>query len=424
MAKSKRISNFSIVLMVLLAMFCFSSTVWAEGSAVPGRSVGHVFLGMDRADIWKILGKPSHTATVPHGMSLYGADVWYGSGHELTVISERDKVIQIGFNSPRLTTTDGLSPKSTLAQVRRRYPLLTVQAYTLLHFSEGDGRYRPGLSAYYLDNVHEGIAFAFTNQEGITPDTLNEAVGTIIIHRLGFGAVPLHLDHWPGRMAPNEDPNGLHLLRSWFTPRPADVPVPSRLPLPIADFEQAPHRIIPGQGVDGVLLGTSRIDVWKQMHKPSVTEHVPHGTQSYTADLWVRDDVTVTIIFQQDRVVQIGFDNINYGADDGRLVLLSLAKVRRAHPAMTVSCYDLNLGAGIVHQYYMDDVGQGMTFCYSTMKDISPGELDNCVDKILIHIPGTPALPIYNKHWSALEPPAEDPEGLRQMRLWFTPRNP
>ncbi len=411
----------SLTLLLLMGFF-LGSPARADGSAAPGRAVGHVFLGMDRADVWKILGRPSHTATVPHGMSLYGEDVWYGNGHELKVISERDKAIQVEFDSPRITTTDGFSTKSTLAQIRRRYPVLTVRAYTFLHFSEGDDRYNPGLYAYYLDNMREGIAFVFTNQEGVTLDALNEAVSTIIIHRPGFRAVPLYQDRWPGPMAAKEDPNGLRLMRSWFSPRQADAQTPLNS-LPAASFEQAPpHRILPGQGVDGVLLGTSRADVWKQIRKPSVTEVVPHGTHSYTVDLWVHDGMTVTIIFEQDRVVQIGFDNINYMTDDGRLVLLSLAKVCRAHPAMTVSCYDLNLGGGVTHQYYMDDVHQGIAFLYSTGRDITPWELESCVDTILVHRPGMPALPIYNKHWSTLEPPTEDPDGLRLMRSWFTPR--
>lgn len=51
----ERRNKAQVLLLAVLAIFCLGSTTWAEGSAVPGRAVGHVFLGMDRADVWKIL---------------------------------------------------------------------------------------------------------------------------------------------------------------------------------------------------------------------------------------------------------------------------------------------------------------------------------------------------------------------------------
>lgn len=49
----------------------------------------------------------------------------------LTVISKRDKVIQIEFNSSRFKTTDGLNNETSLAQVRRCDPVMTVRGYAL-----------------------------------------------------------------------------------------------------------------------------------------------------------------------------------------------------------------------------------------------------------------------------------------------------
>lgn len=185
----------------------------AEGSAAPGRSVGHVFLGMDRADVWKILGKPKRTATVPHGMDLYGEDDWTGGDHTLTVISLRDRVVQVEFDSPRTTTTDGLSAqKSTFAQIRRRHPAMTVRV-RLLHYFQPEEE--PTGNAYYLDDVRGGVAFTCGFEAGIASDCLDTPPDTLIIHRSGVAAVPVFNGHWS---AASRDPEGLRLLRSWFTP--------------------------------------------------------------------------------------------------------------------------------------------------------------------------------------------------------------
>lgn len=189
------------------------SSARAAGSAAPGRSVGHVFLGMDRADVWKILGKPKRTATVPHGMDLYGEDDWTGSDHTLTVISLRDKVVQVEFDSPRITTTDGLSTeKSTFAQIRRRHPAMTVRVYLLHYFQPEE---EPTGDAYYLDDVRGGVAFTCGFEAGVASDALDTTPTSIIIHRLGVAAVPVFNGHWS---TASRDPEGLRLLRSWFTP--------------------------------------------------------------------------------------------------------------------------------------------------------------------------------------------------------------
>lgn len=211
MAYSKKVSSFSIHLAVLLAVFRLSGTVWAEGSAAPGRSVGHVFLGMDRADVWKILHKPSETHTVPHSMDLYSEDDWSNSKYTLTVISERDKVIQVEFDSPRITTTDGLGTQSTFAQVRRRHPSMTVHNYEGLGPDDEEG-------VFYIDDVRQGIAFTLETPEGVEPHDVNTSKPDgIIIHRPGHRVLPINEGHqWEN--APNDDPGDLRVIRAWFAP--------------------------------------------------------------------------------------------------------------------------------------------------------------------------------------------------------------
>lgn len=198
----------------------FAAAAQAADSAAPGRSVGRVFLGMDRADVWKILGWPGLSAAVPHGTALYGEDRWAGGGHRLWVISERDKVVQVEFNSPRITTTDGLSTESTLAQVRRRHPAMTVRAYRQKVSETISGQ--TSLDFFHLDDVRSGIAFTYLPpEEGMPKETdetapkKDDELETIIIHRPGVRAIPIADGRWS---AASRNPEGLRLLRGWFTP--------------------------------------------------------------------------------------------------------------------------------------------------------------------------------------------------------------
>ncbi len=153
-------------------------------------------------------------------MDLYGEDDWTGDGHTLTVVSRRDKVVQVEFDSPHLATTDRLSTqKSTFAQVRRRHPVMTVRVRLSRFFQFQDEKTG---NDYYLDDVPGGIAFtcgfdldlASNSQKRslffteVTPDT-------IIIHPPGVAVVPVYNGRWA---ASGENPGILPLMRSWFTP--------------------------------------------------------------------------------------------------------------------------------------------------------------------------------------------------------------
>lgn len=216
---SLKISQWGTVFAVLLTVSCLSGTVWAEGSAVPGRAVGHVFLGMDRADVWKILQKPHKTYTVPHGMSLYSDDLWTSGSHVLSVVSERDKVIQVEFDSPRITTSDGLSTRSGFTQVRLRHPSPTVRAYFMLFAST---KYTMGTTSYCIDDERQGIAFTYQSDGGIEPQDIEASSPvTIIIHRSGYRVVPVFEGRWSVELLSGNDPNSMRVVRSWFTPSKA-----------------------------------------------------------------------------------------------------------------------------------------------------------------------------------------------------------
>ena len=188
----------------------------ADNLVVPGRSVGRVFLGMDRADVWKILGKPGHTATVPHGMSLYGDDTREGRSGDLTILSTQDKVIQFEFDSMKFITPDGLSTASTLTQIHRRYPALTASVYRQVFRKPNGVGVWDRSATCYLDDVDEGVAFTVgvADQDGDYP---NEQPFTLIIHRLGYSAVPLSHGKWLKRKGTDRNLIGLSRIRSLFT---------------------------------------------------------------------------------------------------------------------------------------------------------------------------------------------------------------
>jgi len=209
--RSGRLAGAGITLSILLT--AAGAGVHAQPSVIAGQAVGHAVLGMQRADVWKVLKKPTKTFSMTHGGSRYGEDDWTGGGYTLTVVSEQDKVIQVEFESPRMTTTDGLTMKSTLAQIRRLHPAMTAQVYLLYScYAVGD---MPTGNSFYLDDVRRGIAFTTEPQEGIVEDSLNNRPDSIIIHRPGRPAVPIFNGHWS---AVSDDADGLSLLRSWFTP--------------------------------------------------------------------------------------------------------------------------------------------------------------------------------------------------------------
>lgn len=212
----------------------------AQPSVIPGQAVGHVVLGMQRADLWKILGRPGHISTVPHGKSLYGEDTWTSGEYVLVVVSEHDKVIQAEFDSPHMTTTGGLTTKNTLAQVRRLHPSLTVRVYLLRYPRSAYGAVRTGdlylddeREGFYLDDDRRGIAFLIVPQGGVVPGTLNDPPDTIIIHRTGFRAVPIYGGRW-APVPPEEDRRSLSLLRGWFTPAGLAVHLPVQRLLAVA----------------------------------------------------------------------------------------------------------------------------------------------------------------------------------------------
>ncbi len=190
------------------------SAVQAQTTAVPGRSVGRIFLGMARPDVWKILGNPVQKHTVPHGRDVYTEDLWV-TGYTLSVYCEHGVVVQIEFNSPRFTTPEGLSTQTDLDQICRTDRSLTVSSYNM--------RYEPDYVGYtvgfYFDDAARGIAFCYETDGGITAAYRRGWPDTISIHRPGRPVLPLYEEHYlnPMPVTP-QSTRDLRLMRSWLAP--------------------------------------------------------------------------------------------------------------------------------------------------------------------------------------------------------------
>ncbi len=204
-----------LILPLLIFLVCLlPSLTHAQTTVMPGRSVGRVFLGMARADVQKILGKPTQKFTVPHGSSVYTEDVWL-NGHMLNVFCERGTVVQIEFDSSHFTTLDGLSTETGLRQICRTDRSLTVSSYDMRYEADYIG-YTVG---FYFDDVSRGIAFFYETNGGITAAYRQGWPATILVHRPGHPVLPLYEEHYLNPMPITiQSVRDLRLMRSWLAP--------------------------------------------------------------------------------------------------------------------------------------------------------------------------------------------------------------
>lgn len=184
--RRSRLAPFILFAFLLLSLAMATASVRAQGQnnlVVPGKSVGKVALGATRAQVRKLLGKPTETAArqFPRDTWLgpklpvdkYGATV--GERIFLTVVYQNGKAAQIEFNDPRYKTKKGLSVESTVATFRKKHAPLRK---TVLAYTEGGG----GFVDYYLDSVKAGIAFEVGTQDIFSEMYLPHSIR---IHRAG-----------------------------------------------------------------------------------------------------------------------------------------------------------------------------------------------------------------------------------------------
>lgn len=213
-------------LCVLLAMG--TTPAVAQQTVVAGRSLGRVFLGMPRADVWKILHRPGRQRTArgipaPHPRGAYTLDTWSGAGGRfLSVLCRDGRVVQIEANGPQFATAQGDSRAAPFAAVRRRHPRMRVDAYG---FSETDrGQPAGGFVNFYVDDVRRGIAFTSGTQddESTYDDLPKLKPDTLIVHAPGARALPVSEDPETQVAVEPHDPQNDYLpeIRDWFAGGP------------------------------------------------------------------------------------------------------------------------------------------------------------------------------------------------------------
>lgn len=136
----------------------------------PGRSIGKIALDMPRSQVHELLGKPLTTSAL-NGVQV---DTWGTTGGDdfAQVYYRADKAAQIEVAASKFVTANGLSTKSTLAQVQKALP----KAKQTLRRTSGEGESN---EMRYLDDAQSGVTFAFAQNTGFT----------VMVHRTGENAI-------------------------------------------------------------------------------------------------------------------------------------------------------------------------------------------------------------------------------------------
>lgn len=138
----------------------------ADYLITPGQSIGKIALDMPRSQVHELLGKPMVSYTLKDVL----VDSWRSEqGTDIGQVYYRDnKAAQIEVSAPRFATANGLSTKSTLAQVQKALPGLkqTVQR------TVGEGEIS---EVRFLDATQSGITFSFRADTG----------RTVMVHKAG-----------------------------------------------------------------------------------------------------------------------------------------------------------------------------------------------------------------------------------------------
>ena len=201
----QKLFSAGILFIVLMGM-----PVQAQQTVVPSRSIGRITLGMARADVWKLLGKPSNSEAFIFAGRSYIEDHWQNErAVSNMVVSCRDGVVQVQRD---------LGPHyKTFSAIRRRHPHLKISLYD----HGGDVG-----SDLMLDDIQQGTAWKiYIWHEEFSYSTNRTAVGTygdakanwVITHRPGLPALPS-----PGSR-PKKNVLLLHNLRAWFAAKPVQT---------------------------------------------------------------------------------------------------------------------------------------------------------------------------------------------------------
>ncbi len=163
------------VIMLVLAPFAFGQ----DFEIRPGKRIGKVELGMTRREVYRRIGKPVGSYSMPKGLT---GEYWMsqtGTGNDVRIIYRNSRVIQIKITSQKFSTPEGVTTASTLEDVTRSYKSLRKSS----HFVKETGG---GFIDYY-DDMRRGIAFEFVSLSMDEPDFKPYA---IVVHLPGKRLIP------------------------------------------------------------------------------------------------------------------------------------------------------------------------------------------------------------------------------------------
>lgn len=173
-----RLKMFRRLLIAACLTFLFVAGVAAQDHAiVPGSRIGKIEIAMSRQAVHTMLGNP--TGDYRMRARGYRGEYWISSSdNTLRVIYDAAwRVYQVSVTSPSFTTPEGLTTKSSMADINSHYKNLKV-----LHFTaRGD--------IDYYDAVRQGIAFEFTQRyDAHSPQAMR--LYAILIHKQGGSVLP------------------------------------------------------------------------------------------------------------------------------------------------------------------------------------------------------------------------------------------
>ena len=178
-----------------------------DWTVVPGKSVGQIAIGMEHAEVIRLLGAPHRQDDleyVPGGESNAQfkdtlREDWitplpvsatpernaYFMANFVTIYLRERRVVQIEVRVPRFKTDTGLSIASTALQWRQRFPLFTETNQRFHHTSAGGW---PAVKHFVVfeDAVDAGVAWRYGGFGNLAPDSDPSAtVHVIAVHAPG-----------------------------------------------------------------------------------------------------------------------------------------------------------------------------------------------------------------------------------------------
>lgn len=164
-------------LLVAGILLCSHMATAGEFTVVPGHSLGRIWLGAPYGKTRKIMGKP-YLIERDGALTIEFWRVPKSNGGYISAVYEHNRVIQLETNSPRFSTSRGVSAFSTLEQIRKVFKDMRVVSF-------GTSNSDPDVAehaAHYYDSTKQGIAFEL--DLGAQPDiSAGVTPYNLLVHR-------------------------------------------------------------------------------------------------------------------------------------------------------------------------------------------------------------------------------------------------